>query len=404
MAHTLPAMGRKRKAKIKEQDLHGFKHFKLLLPIMQRLHEHGCARDKAGNRKLHYDQYAALILLYFFNPIVTSLRAIQQASELKKVQRILGCPRAALGSLSEAARVFDAQLLRGVIGEQLDTLKPIQSTASFNDIKGIITLVDGTLLPALPKLVEAMWLDDKNRAFKLHTQFELLKGVPVRMDLTDGNGNERDVLESTLQPDRVYVMDRGYVKFSLFRKILDVGSSFACRIRDNSAFDVIETHTLSAEAVAADIVRDVRVRFRGWKAAGHLDHPLRIVEIRCAPHRNTGRRKGNAGPSQAESILVATDIFDAPADVIALIYKHRWAIETFFRFFKHVLGCRHLLSHCENGIEIQTYLAIIACLLIALWTGRKPTLRTYEMICYYFSGLASEEELLEHIEKLQPAA
>src|SRR5487761_207992 len=54
-----------------------------------------------------------------------------------------------------------------------------------------------------------------------------------------------------------------------------------------------------------------------------------------------------------------------------------------FRFFKHILGCRHLISHDENGIEIQTYCAIIACLLISLWTGRKPTLRTYEMICYY---------------------
>ncbi len=55
-----------------------------------------------------------------------------------------------------------------------------------------------------------------------------------------------------------------------------------------------------------------------------------------------------------------------------------------------------------NGIEIQTYVAIIACLLIALWTGRKATLRTYEMLCFYMSGLADEEELLAHIEKLQP--
>jgi len=47
-------------------------------------------------------------------------------------------------------------------------------------------------------------------------------------------------------------------------------------------------------------------------------------------------------------------------------------------------------------------MAIIACMLISLWTGRKPTLRTYEMICYYFTGLASEEELLAHIAKLQP--
>ena len=43
----------------------------------------------------------------------------------------------------------------------------------------------------------------------------------------------------------------------------------------------------------------------------------------------------------------------------------------------------------------------IACMLISLWTGRKPTLRTYEMICHYFSGLAEEDELLAHLAKLQ---
>ena len=37
-------------------------------------------------------------------------------------------------------------------------------------------------------------------------------------------------------------------------------------------------------------------------------------------------------------------------------------------------------------------------------TGKKPTLRTHEMISFYFSGLADEEELLAHIQKLQPPA
>ena len=40
-------------------------------------------------------------------------------------------------------------------------------------------------------------------------------------------------------------------------------------------------------------------------------------------------------------------------------------------------------------------------MLLCLWTGRKPTKRTYEMVCYYFLGLASEEELLAHLEKLK---
>jgi hypothetical protein len=393
-------MGAPKRPEIEEKDLHGFKHFKLMLPVLSKLHDNGCGRDRAGNRELHFDQYVGLVLLYFFNPIVSSLRAIQQASTLKKVQRILGCPRAALGSLSEAARVFDADLLRGIIGELVDKLSPLNAHSAFNEIKGIVTLVDGSLLPALPKIVGAMWLDDEHRSFKLHTHFELLKGVPVRMDLTDANASERAILKAALQAGRVYVTDRGYAAFALFREIIHIGSSFVCRIRDNSVFEVIEERQLSPEAVTAGIVRDAVVRFTG-KQAVEADTPaLRIVQIKCTPHRKRGHTS-RGGPEQGESLLIATDMLDVPADVIALLFKHRWAIETFFRFFKHVLGCRHLISHCNNGIEIQTYVAIIACLLIALWTGKKPTLRTYEMICFYFSGLADEEELRAHIEKLQ---
>jgi hypothetical protein len=393
-------MGQPRKDAIEEKDLHGFKHFKLLVPLLDKLHHDGCRRDKAGNRILHYDQYAALILLYFFNPIVTSLRGIQQTSQLQKVQRLLGCSRAALGSLSEAARIFDPELLRGIIDDLVERLPPISKNSAFDDIKGVLTLVDGSLLPALPRLAEAMWLDDEHRAFKIHTHFELLKSVPVRMDLTEGNGNEKEVLAAHLEKDRVYVMDRGYAKFALFKGILDVGSSFVCRIRDNSVFEVIQERELSKEALDAGLVRDAVVRFTGEQAVKAGMGPLRIIEIECTPHRKTTGHTSRGGPEQGDTILIVTDMLDVPPEIIALIYKHRWAIETFFRFYKHVLGCRHLLSHSANGIAIQIYLGIIACLLIALWTGRKPTLRTYEMICFYFMGLASEEELLAHIEKL----
>lgn len=397
-------MGRTANPKIEEKDLQGFKHFKLLSPLLEKLHNHACERDRAHNRKLHYDQYASLILLYFFNPIVTSLRGIQQASQLQKVQKLLGCPRASLGSLSEAARVFDAELLEGIIGELVEKLPAIRGTPQFEEIQGVLTLVDGTLLSALPKLVEATWQDEKHRAFKLHTHFELLKGVPVRMDLTAGTTDERTALKKVLESDRVYVMDRGYVEYALFQAILEKGSSFVCRTRDNSLFEVMEERELSGEALAAEVVRDAVVRFSSGSAVeAGLSRSLRIVEVACTPHRKPSGKTGRGGPEQGETLLIVTDILDAPPEVIALIFKHRWAIETFFRFFKHVLGCRHLLSHCVNGIEVQTYTAIMVCLLIALWTGRKPTLRTYEMICFYFTGMASEAELLAHIEKLQPA-
>jgi len=94
-------------------------------------------------------------------------------------------------------------------------------------------------------------------------------------------------------------------------------------------------------------------------------------------------------------------LLDVPAEIIALLYLQRWIIEIFFRFFKQMLGGKHVLARSSNGIEIQAYCAMIACLLIQIWTGRKPTKRTYEMLSYYFTGLASEAELVAHLERLR---
>ena len=105
-------MAGKKREDIREKDISGLKYFDKLAPLLERLHEDGCQRDKADNRELHFDQYCMLMLLYLFNTVVTSLRGIQQASELEKVQKKLGCSRASLGSLSESATVFDAELMR----------------------------------------------------------------------------------------------------------------------------------------------------------------------------------------------------------------------------------------------------------------------------------------------------
>ena len=81
----LPVAGGSVKQKIRSKDITGLKYFDKLAPLLERLHDDGCERDKAGNRDLHFDQYCMLVLLYLFNPVVTSLRAVQQASELDKV-------------------------------------------------------------------------------------------------------------------------------------------------------------------------------------------------------------------------------------------------------------------------------------------------------------------------------
>ena len=74
-----------------------------------------------------------------------------------------------------------------------------------------------------------------------------------------------------------------------------------------------------------------------------------------------------------------------------------------FRWFKCILKCKHFLSLSENGLAIQVYCAIIASLLISLWSGRKPDKRTYEMLCLHMQGWASDKELEEHLKSLKEA-
>jgi hypothetical protein len=395
--------GRKRE-EVREADVTGLKYFDKLAPLLARLHDVGCERDQAGNRQLHFDQYCMLVLLFLFNPVVRSLRAIQQASQLRNVQRKLGCLRASLGSLSEAKEVFQPERLKEIIAELGVQLQPIAQDPRLKDVRHTLTLVDGTLMKGLPVLLQAALADPRTAKlkakFRLHTQFDLERGVPIRIDVSEGIGqgeaDERAVLSKALESGRCYVKDRGYAKFQLFNAIVAAGSSYVCRLRDNSRYEIEEQRPLAAEDVEAGILLDAIVSLGEYKGAkDRPDHLLRLVVVKTKPHEN------RVGPASNGLLLIATNLLDLPAWIIALIYRYRWTIEVFFRFFKHVLGCRHLLSHDPVGLEIQTYCAIIACMLISLWTGRKPTLRTYEMICHYFTGLAEEDELLAHLAKLQ---
>jgi hypothetical protein len=405
-------MSVRQRSKIRESDIVGLKYFDRLMPLLERLHDVGTQRDHAGNRELFFDQYCAFILLFLFNPIVTSLRGIQQASELKKVQKKLGCPRASLGSLSEATQVFDPEPVKQIARELAGQLEPLGKDRQFPEVKHLLTAVDGTVVRTLSRIVQAAYLKSSGdghslSAWRLHTHFEIDRGLPVRIDVTgagnQGEADERAVLRKTLQPDRCYVLDRGYAQFSLFNAIVAAGSSYVCRVRDNSVYEVLEQRPLSAQAIQAGVTFDAVVHLGDSRTArDRPQHPVRLIFIKTTPHEKRGKYGGgSAGPRSDGTLRIATNLLDVPAEVIAFIYQQRWLIEIFFRFLKHILGCRHLLSTDPVGIEIQAYCAIIACLLIALWTGRKPTKRTYEMICFYFIGWADEEELLAHLEKLQ---
>jgi hypothetical protein len=394
----------------KPSDLVGLKHFQSLRGLLQKLH----AQRAHPNRNLHFDEYTALLLLYFFNPVVTSLRGIQYASTLEKVQKQLGVKRSSLGSLSTAAQVFDPNLLRdifielaqqAVAGDALPRPKGVPADLA-------VIAADGTLLDALPKMLWALWLGEHQHAVKMHIQFDLLRGVPVEADLTNGQGSEVAELEKRLRPNALYVLDRGYLNYQFFQKITAAKSSFVARLRENFDHELIEAKTLSAEAVAAGVQSDQVVWLGGVKSRSRMDKPVRVIKVHVVnppanglkPRLSRVDRKTKCIRTREEEfdVWLVTDQLDLPAETVALLYRYRWHIELFFRWLKCVLGCKHLLAEAENGIRIQMYAALIASLLIVLYTGRKPTKRTLEAFQFYLQGWASEKELEAHIASLKP--
>ncbi len=376
---------------LSEETLQGFKYFRLLGPLLDHLHRAATERDRAGNRQVFYDQYASLLLLYFFHPVVTSLRGLQQTTTLAKVQERLGVRRTSLSTLSEAASVFDAALLHEVLITLGAHLRPSLPLAEHAALAQLIA-VDGSLLPALPRMAWALWQDEQHRAAKMQVAFAVLRQGPVDVTVTAGNGSERAEWRRLVQPGGFYVVDRGYIDYDLFQDLHDLPCSFLCRVKVNAAYEVQEERTLRPAAVHAGVVRDAVLRRLG--TAHHtrvLPQPFRVVQVA------TGKTRKDGTP---DVLGLVTNRLDLDAELIALAYRYRWAVELFFRWVKYVLGCRHLLSQGINGVRLQVYAAFIARLLLSLWVGRAPPKRTYEMLCFYFSGWATETELITPIDRL----
>ena len=347
---------------------------------LAQLHDVGCQRDQAGNRQLHFDQYCVLMLLAMFSPIIDSMRSLQRVSELPKVQKRLGVKRVAVGSLSEAVAVFDPERLRAIVEDFAATVPPLTSDPRLADLKQAVTLVDGTILTVLPKIAAAFWSGKptgrRNFAWRLHTHFEVLRGQPNKFTLTDprnaGDSSERNVLRQQLEADRCYVLDRGFQGVKLLNDIAAAQSSYVCRIQEKTKLKVIAEYPLSDEARQQHIVHDALVKLGDRQSP---DHPVRVVTVEITPHVKCSGHKGDAGPANQGLLVIATNLVDVPAEIIALLFAYRWQIELFFRFFKCLLGCQHLFSHHRHGILIQTYCAVLACLVISLWTGASPTRR-----------------------------
>lgn len=330
-------------------------------------------------RTLAAPDYLSLYLFGLLNPVTQTLRGLSAASRLERVQKEVCTRVVPRATFSDAQHLLDPVLLEKVFADLSARIPAAPRDARLGQWSWLAR--DGSLFRALPRMSWALYGGGRPkagggpaRAVRLHLALHLLDDKPARAAVRPGRDCERQVWQEQWEAGAAYVGDRLYAQhYALLPKLEEKGCAYVLRLREAAVLTGAEELPVDAADRAANVTR------QAWVRLGRHGARVRVVWI--------------AG--EQEELLLVTNL--APealsAALVSQLYRQRWKIELFFRWVKCILGCGHWLAESARGATIQIYLALIAALLLQLYTGRRPTKRMMELIRFYLLGWASGAEL-----------
>lgn len=195
------------------------------------------------------------------------------------------------------------------------------------------------------------------QGIKLHVLYAGTEEVPIQHSITAPNVNDIDEgRKLTIEPDAIYVFDKGYCDYNWWNKINEQKAQFVTRFKYNAALEVECTRPIPAQDTTI-VLKDEIVRFANrHPRGGRKNH-----------YKNSLRRITVSRPEHDQPLVLATNDLVSPASVIARRYKDRWGIELFFKWIKQHLKIKSFLGRNENSVRIQILTALITYLLLAIY-------------------------------------
>lgn len=350
-----------------------------------------CGSWQERNRTLQLGGYLSLFLFGLFNPVVRTMRGLCAATKLPRVQREVSGVAVSLGSFSEAQALVEPALLEELFGTLAAQAQPAGERLA--GLTGRELVLDSTVWRVLPRMAWAFWRPRSgsrggpDNAVRLHVEFDLARGQVERAQLTPAKTCERAQWRRWARPGACYIADRYYAyDYRTLAAMQQRGVDFVVRLRVDSLW--VEEH---AEALgAADLAAGVQ-----WAGTVRLGKTgdgarVRIVQLH--------------GENELITLATTLPVHTSPPELIALLYRHRWQVEMFFRWLKCILGCRHWLAESPRGVALQVYLALIAAQLLVLYTNRRPNRRQMEAIQFHLLGWASAQETAAQLARYRGVA
>jgi hypothetical protein len=290
------------------------------------------------------DQLNALI--YFHLEEFSSGRELLQALEQNDFAKECVAPPKGI----KKSAFFEAINTRG-----LDQLKEIFNVlvteargvipAKYQHLGNLVS-IDGSLIDAVFSMDWADYSSTQKKA-KLHVGFDINRGIPKSIFLTDGKHVERPFVDKIICKGETAVMDRGYQCNKDFDQWQTDEKKFVCRIQQRTTRTLIREHTVPVDSI---VFYDAIVRL------GSRGLTLAEKEVRLVGYRVDGK-----------DFWIATNRHDLTAEDVAQVYKLRWNIETFFGWWKRHLKVYHLIARSEYGLMVQILGGLITYLLLAIY-------------------------------------
>ena len=202
-------------------------------------------------------------------------------------------------------------------------------------------------------------------AIKLHTVLDLKTEIPCYVNITDGKVHEVNVLDLiTFEPKGFYIMDRGFVDYLRLFTINTQEAYFVTRAKTNMKCKRIYSAKVDK---TTGILYDQTIKLVNYYAAKEYPDKLRRVKY--------------YDKESNKQFVFLTNNFEVTPLQIAMLYKHRWKIELFFKWIKQHLKIKSFWGHSENAVRVQVYVAIITFVTIALLKQKfKTALTQYQIL------------------------
>jgi Domain of unknown function (DUF4372)/Transposase DDE domain len=222
------------------------------------------------------------------------------------------------------------------------------------DIENACYAIDSTCIDLCPSLFPWAPYVHARASVKLHVVMDIRGSIPMFFHMTGAMVNDVKFLDDIVfEPGAFYVMDRGYLDFTRLHSIHRVGAFFVTRAKHNTMFARRYSHQVEKES---GILCDQIIVLTGkYTAVGYPD-TLRRVKFRDC---ETGK-----------VYVFLTNNTTVSASSIALLYKHRWQIELFFRWIKQHLKIKTFWGHSENAVKTQICIALCTYLIVAILKKR----------------------------------